>query len=87
MNKVKKNLIVQVLAIIALGLFASTIVKAEINPFAAGDLVTTATEHSKNKCGEGKCGEGKMKATKKSKCGEGKCGEGKMKEHSKKCGG
>jgi uncharacterized low-complexity protein len=89
MNLLKKSGLVSIMGLLAFSIFASNVAKAEVNPFAAQDLVTFAPESkSEGKCGEGKCGEGKMKA--KAKCGEGKCGESKMKAKAKcgegKCG-
>ncbi len=87
MNIVKKSTMAVVMSVLAFGLFASNIAKAESNPFATGELVTIVTDHKEGKCGEGKCGEGKMKDAKKAKCGEGKCGEGKATGAKKaKCG-
>jgi uncharacterized low-complexity protein len=81
----KKSGLAAIMGLLAFSVFASSIAKAETNPFAAQNLVTFTMESpSEGKCGEGKakCGESKAKA--KSKCGEGKCGEGKCGEG--KCG-
>ena len=70
---------------------ASSVVTADVNPFAAQPLssgydLANFGKHGEGNCGEGKCG-GEKKADKEGKCGhekkadrEGKCGEG-------KCGG
>jgi uncharacterized low-complexity protein len=87
----KKSGLAAIMGLLAFSVFASTIAKAETNPFAAQNLVTFTMESpSEGKCGESKakCGESKGKA--KTKCGEGKCGESKAKAKSKcgegKCG-
>ncbi len=76
-----------------MGMFAAAMLatapaKADVNPFAAQDVVQSTVVAAGDKCGEGKCGEGKKA---KGKCGEGKCGEGKKKGKGKcgegKCGG
>ena len=91
MNILKKSGLAAIMGLIAFSVFASNVAKAEVNPFAAQDLVTFAPgghSEGKTKCGEGKCGESKAKA--KAKCGEGKCGESKAKAKAKcgegKCG-
>jgi uncharacterized low-complexity protein len=87
----KKSGLAAIMGLLAFSVFASSIAKAETNPFAAQNLVTFTMEspsegkcgEGKAKCGEGKCGESKAKA--KAKCGEGKCGESKGKAKAK-CG-
>ena len=84
MKLIKKSSIAALLSVFALSLAVSTSAKAEVNPFAAQNVMTITSPdgHEKGKCGEGKCGgdkaasmaEGKMEKAKEGKCGEGKCG-------------
>jgi uncharacterized low-complexity protein len=67
MNLLKKTGLAAIMGLLAFSVFASNVAKAEVNPFAAQDLVTFASEgNSEGTCGEGKCGESNAKGK---KCG------------------
>ena len=82
-------------ATFAASLSASSVIKAEENPFSTSDI-SSGYMIAEGNCGdkkeEGKCGDKKTEEGKcgnkmdpEGKCGEGKCGD-KRKEHEGKCG-